>query len=274
MQLSVLPVSFYGDIIAGRMSVAEWARMGAELGLDAVDLSILFVPDRKLTSAEALRRDVESAGMTVTMVSTYPDFTHPDAAQRERELAMEQEAVRLCAAMGARYVRITAGQAHPETGCEEGIAWAAEGMRKLVETVGDVGPQLLWENHGKPGVWQYTDFCQPADIFLRIAEATEGIGLGINYDTANAVAFTEDPVGLLKAILPRVVTIHAADTPVKGALAPVIIGQGIAPFNEVFTILHQGGWDGWICIEEASNEGLRGVEEGAAFVRRMWAETA
>ena len=46
MHLSCLPVSFFADILAGRMSVGAWARMGAELGLDAIDLSILFVPDR------------------------------------------------------------------------------------------------------------------------------------------------------------------------------------------------------------------------------------
>ena len=37
MKLSCLPVSFYSDIIAGRMSLGEWARMGVELGLDAVN---------------------------------------------------------------------------------------------------------------------------------------------------------------------------------------------------------------------------------------------
>ena len=46
MKLSCLPVSFFAEIIDGRMPVADWARMGADLGLDAIDLSILFVPDR------------------------------------------------------------------------------------------------------------------------------------------------------------------------------------------------------------------------------------
>ena len=44
MKLSCLPVSFFADIIEGRMSVEQWARLGADLKLDAVDLSILFLP--------------------------------------------------------------------------------------------------------------------------------------------------------------------------------------------------------------------------------------
>ena len=68
------------------------------------------------------------------------------------------------------------------------------------------------------------------------------------------------------------ITVHAADTPIKGQLLPVIIGQGIAPIAETFQRLQRGGWDGWVCIEEASNQGRRGVEEAAEFVRKTWVE--
>ena len=119
MKLSCLPVSFFADIIEGRMRVAEWARMGAAVGLDGIDLSILFAPDRSAGALAALRGEIEAAGVRVVMVTTYPDFTHPDPAQRERELALEQEAVAAAAALGADLVRVTAGQAHPETGREK-----------------------------------------------------------------------------------------------------------------------------------------------------------
>ena len=46
MQLSCLPVSLYNDIFTGKSSVADWIQFGAELGLDAVDFSIKFFPDR------------------------------------------------------------------------------------------------------------------------------------------------------------------------------------------------------------------------------------
>ena len=59
MQLSCLPVSFFADIVEGRMTLAEWARMGAAVGLNAIDLSILFVPDRSTAAVAALRRAIE-----------------------------------------------------------------------------------------------------------------------------------------------------------------------------------------------------------------------
>jgi len=272
MQLSCLPVSFFSDIITSRMTVAEWARMGAALGLDGVDLSILFVPDRSPKAVAALRRDIEAAGIRVVMVTSYPDFTHPDPAQRAKELQLEEEVFNVAAGLGAKYVRVTDGQAHPETGREEGIAWAVEGLSRLVERVRDSGVVPVFENHAKPGAWQYTDFSQSPDIFLEIVRQTEGIGLGINFDTGNAAAYADDPLALLQAVTLRVVTVHAADTAVKGELRHVLLGTGVTPFPELFEHLVRAGWDGWICMEEASYQGRAGVEKAARFVRQTWEE--
>lgn len=271
MQLSCLPVSFFSDIVEGRMRVADWARMGAELGLDAVDLSILFVPDRSAGAVEALRRSIEAEGMQVAMVTSYPDFTHPDAEQRERELALEREVVEVAAGLGARFVRVTAGQAHPETGVAEGIDWAASGLRRLVEDTRGTGVTLAYENHAKPGAWQYTDFSQPPEIFLEIARRTADVGLGINFDVGNAAAFAEDPLALLEQVLARIVTVHASDTAVRGALQHVLLGTGVTPYRELFGRLKHSGWDGWVCMEEAAYQGRAGVEEAARFVRETWA---
>jgi sugar phosphate isomerase/epimerase len=272
MKLSCLPVSFFPEITSGKMSVAEWARMGAELGLDAIDLSILFIPERTLASAARLRQQIEAEGMRVTMVTTYPDFTHPDYAQRAQELALEQEAIAIAAEVGAELVRVTAGQAHPETGIQAGVDWATEGLSSLLETTRSAGVTLAYENHAKPGVWTYTDFSQPPEIFLRIVANTAPYGLKINFDTGNASTFSADPVALLRQVLSRVVSIHASDSASKGGLQHVLLGTGITPYHDLFKCLKVSGWDGWICMEEASYQGRAGVEAAARFVRQAWSE--
>jgi len=273
MKLSCIPVSFFRDIIGGSMTIAEWARMGQELGLDAIDVSILFVPDRSRSAVAGLRQSIEAAGMRVAMVASYPDFTHPDASQRDRELALAQEVVDVATGLGAEMVRVTAGQAHPETGREDGIRWATEGLQKLVDRTRKSGVRLVYENHGKPGAWTYTDFSQPPDIFLAIVRATASVGLGLNFDTANATAFSRDPLELLDQCIERVVSIHAADTEVRGELKPVLLGTGVTPFDPIFRRLVQAGWNNWICIEEASFQGRAGVEKAAQFVRKLWDRT-
>ena len=270
MKLSCLPVSFFADIIAGRMSVAEWAAMGATLGLDGIDLSILFVPDRSPAALAALRQDIEAAGSRVVMVTSYPDFTHPDPAQRERELELEQEVMAVAAALGASFVRVTAGQAHPETGRAEGIRWAATGLTRLVETTRHLDVTPVYENHAKPGAWTYTDFCQPPDIFLEIVKATAEVGLGLNFDTGNAAAYAADPLALLDQVIDQLVTVHASDTATVGELRHVLLGTGVTPYPAIFNRLKQAGWDGWICMEEASFQGQAGVAAAARFIRQAW----
>jgi sugar phosphate isomerase/epimerase len=272
MRLSCLPVSFFTDILGGRMTVAEWARMGAGLGLDAIDLSILFVADRGPCAVAALRQKIEDQGMCVAMLTSYPDFTHPDPAQRKQELDLEQEVVEVAAGLGARLVRVTAGQAHPSTGRSDGIAWAIDGLCRLVERTRGSGVTLVYENHAKPGAWEYTDFSQPPEIFLEIARGTAGAGLAINFDTGNAAAFAEDPLALLDQVIHRVASVHASDTAERGQLRPVLLGTGVTPFGPLFGRLVAAGWDGWICMEEASFQGREGVEAAARFVRQTWAQ--
>ncbi len=272
MKLSCLPVSFFTEIITGRMSVADWARMGAELGLDAIDLSILFVPDRSPAAVAALRREIEAQGIRVAMITSYPDFTHPDAHQRERELALEQEVMAVAASLGADLVRVTAGQAHPETGRADGVAWAAEGLSRLVANTHGLGVTPVYENHAKPGAWTHTDFSQPPEIFLEIVRRTADAGLGVNFDAGNAATFAADPLALLDEVIGRVVSVHASDSAVRGELRHVLLGTGITPYPALFARLAQFGWDGWICMEEASFQGRAGVEAAASFIRRTWQE--
>jgi sugar phosphate isomerase/epimerase len=170
-------------------------------------------------------------------------------------------------------VRVTAGQAHPQIGREDGIGWAVDGLTRLTELVKDTGVQLVYENHAKPGAWQYTDFSQSPQIFLEIVRQTADCGLGINFDTGNAATFAEDPLILLESVINRVVSIHASDSSTRGVLNHTLLGKGITPYQELFTRLKRHGWDGWICMEEASNLGKLGVEEAASFIRKTW-ETA
>ena len=57
------------------------------------------------------------------MLACYSDFTHPDAAQREAELTQLKEDIELADLLGARFVRVTAGQNRPGIQRDEGVQW-------------------------------------------------------------------------------------------------------------------------------------------------------
>ena len=103
-------------------------------------------------------------------------------------------------------------------------------------------------------------------------DRTADVGLGVNFDTGNAASFADDPVALLDKVMDRVVSVHAADTAVRGQQQPVLLGTGITPFKALFARLKRANWDGWICIEEVSYKGREGMEAAARFVRQAWRE--
>jgi sugar phosphate isomerase/epimerase len=256
------------------MSIKDWAEEGVEVGLDGVDLSILFLKSKDSAYLDSLRREIEHAGIRVAMITTYPDFTHPDPNERARELLKLQENIVVASRLGADLLRVTAGQAHPGVKRSEGIEWAVQGLKKAAEFAKNYPIQLAYENHAKPGAWRYTDFSHPTDIFLEIVERTADVSLGINWDTANVIAYGDDPMPVLKKVLNRVISVHAADTSTRGELNHVLLGTGLVPFREMFKLLRGFGFDGWICMEEASFKGKAGVKAAADFVRRTWLEAA
>jgi sugar phosphate isomerase/epimerase len=272
VKLSCLPVSFFQQIIDGQMSVSEWARMGATVGLDAIDLSVLFLESLEPDYLNQMRAEIESAGMRVAMVSSYPDFTHPDPIERLRQVELERSYIEAVGRLGGEMIRVTSGQAHPGLKEEDGIRWSLDGLKACEDAGQKAGVKLVLENHGKPGCWDYTDFDQPTHIFLALAEGIKNTSIGINFDTANPIAYGDDPLPVLEQVIDQVASVHAADTDTRGALNHVLLGTGLVPFDEIFSYLKRAGFDGWICMEENSRLGQQGVQDAADFVRKTWGD--
>ena len=274
MKLSCLPVSLYDDIFTGKKTVADWIRFGAELGLDAVDFSIKFFPQRDAKTVNQTRTTLEKHGIEACMLACYSDFTHPDETQRVQELANLKSDIALAKALGAKFVRITAGQNHPGTERDVGVRWVTEGFLQALDEADKHGITLAYENHTKGAPWQYWDFSQPTEIFLEILDALSDTPLGVCFDTANPLVLKEDVLGLLNKVIDRVVVLHVFDMREAGKFEPVRVGIGASPIPQVFSRMRQVNYDGWLSIEEASRQGQSGFEEAITFVKQAWQQAS
>jgi sugar phosphate isomerase/epimerase len=272
MNLSCLPVSLYPDLAAGRLTPGGWFRQAHELGLDGADLSVAHVTSRAPTHLDELRREAEAAGVRIVMLATYSDFTLPGAAERARQVDDVRAWIEAAARLGVAFLRLTAGQAHPGVAHQAGLAWAAEGLTACLEAAAAAGVRLLYENHVRGAVWSYNDFTQPAERFLELVRRTAGSELGILFDTANCLALGDDPLAVLQQVRERVGAVHLSDIRRAGAFEPTVIGTGVAPIVQLLQFLVQGGFDGWISIEEASRSGEAGFRQAVAFADRAWIE--
>src|SRR5207302_8834177 len=140
-----------------------------------------------------------------------PDFTHPDAAERQRQVARQCAAIDLCVMLGVRHCRTLSGQRYPGMTRQEGVERTVEGIRRSLEYAERRGVVLCLENHYKDGTWQYPEFAQPEDVFLEIIEQIDSPFFGVQYDPSNAVVGGFDPVRFLEKVKQRVVSMHASD---------------------------------------------------------------
>ena len=272
MKLSCLPVSLYDDVFSGRKSVSDWVHFAATLGLDGVDFSVKFFSDREAEGLNSLRAEIEEVGIEPCMLACYSDFTQPDPDLRESEIEQMREDLQLAATLGIRFVRVTAGQRHPGVAREQGVQWVVTGFRQALDEAEKLGVGLAYENHTKGAPWQYWDFSQPQEIFLEILDNLADTPLKVCFDTANCLVMNEDAIALLETVKNRVAIVHAFDIQAAGSFEPVLVGSGVAPNRQVFSILKRAGFDGWVSIEEASRSGREGFEKAISFVRSAWEE--
>ncbi len=270
MKLSCLPVSLYDDIFSGKSSVADWIRLGAELGLDAVDFSIKFFPQWNDRLLNTVWVSLARRGLEACMIACYSDFTHPDPDQRAEELTKLKSDIALAKALGAKFVRVTAGQNYPGTERKDGVRWVTDGFQHALDEAEKQGVTLAYENHTKGAPWQYWDFSQPSEIFLEILDALSDTPLGVCFDTANPLVLQEDVLELLDIVIDRIVVLHVFDMREAGEFEPVRVGTGASPIPQIFSRMRQTNYDGWLSIEEASRQGKRGFEEAITYVKQTW----
>jgi sugar phosphate isomerase/epimerase len=271
MKLSCIPVTWFMDILEKRLSLSDWIARAAAFGLDGIDLAQAWIAGlnrREITDLGARAKD---AGLEICMVRCAPDFTHPYPGHRRGEIDTMQKMIETAAVLGAPLVRITAGQAHPETERNEGIRLAAEGFRSIASAARGHGVTLIYENHTKASVWTFRDFSEDEEVFIRILEETRDSGIFANFDTANPLVHDREPLELLRRIGNRVRCVDANDTMVRGKFEFCVVGRGIVQFREIFTYLkHRLHFDSWISLEEASHTGEEGFHEATRFVRETW----
>lgn len=270
MELSCIPVSYFEEIIKNKKSIFQWATEAKEIGLDYIDLSVLFFQRFDEEYFIGIKNKLEKLNTRIAIINSYTDFTHPDAKKRKNELLKVQDCIKAAEILGAKYLRITAGQAHPQTSITDGIKWAIEGFEKASELSAGTSAELVFENHSKPGIWDYPDFSFQTGNFLEIYKIIKDSQIKILFDTANTLAYGDDPLKVLERVLEDLACIHAADIDAKGSFDPVVIGTGIVPFKEIFKRLKEAGFDGIISIEEASNTGENGIKIAEGFVRNIW----
>jgi len=180
--------------------------------------------------------------------------------------------------------RVLSGQRHPDVPVEQGIAWVVDAITRLIPIAKANDIVLGMENHYKDGRWQYPEFAQKKDVFLRIVNAIpERDYFGVQFDPSNAIVAGDDPIELLRAVKDRVVSMHASDRYLAEGtsldelkqsdgtlgyspnLRHGVTGKGLNDYDTIFAILKSVNYSRWISIEDGMN-GMDEMRESLRFL--------
>src|SRR5690348_10815399 len=120
-KLAAFPKCFMDQLCVERsMSLFDWIELAATLGVDGLEFYSGFLTDEP-AFLERTRAALAQHGLAMPMLCCSPDFTQPDAALLEREIARERRMIELTAYFGGRYCRVLSGQRRPGLGRADGI---------------------------------------------------------------------------------------------------------------------------------------------------------
>ncbi len=273
----------------GSMTVSEWIVLADTLEVAGLEWYAGFLEMADEANWPRFRREVEATGRTIPMMCCSPDFTHPDAAFRDREIAKQKRWIDMTHTLGGSYCRVLSGQRRPEISIEEGVRFAAESIEACLPHAEERGITLILENHYKDDFWEYPEFAQKMEVFGLLVDRIHHPHFGVNYDPSNTYLAGEDPLELLRRVSSRVVTMHASDrylaegtiedlrneeggaTGYAKRLRHGEIGKGLNDYDAIFTELKRVGFDGWISIEDGV-DGIEQLQRSVAFLQKKIAQ--
>ena len=284
-QLAAFPKAYMQQLCRdGSMKIADWVDLATPLGVDGLEWYAGFLEMADEAAWPGFRQLVESRGMSIPMLCCSPDFTHPDANFRAAEIAKQKRWIEMIHTLGGGYCRVLSGQRRPELSIDEGVALAAESINACLPHAADHGVTLILENHYKDDFWTYPEFAQQMGVFCQLVDAVDHPNFGVNYDPSNAFLAGDEPIELLRRVLPRVVTMHASDRSlIEGTLEDLRreesgaegyakrlrhgeIGKGLNDYDTIFSLLSGQGFSSWISIEDGV-EGIDQLARSVAFLK-------
>lgn len=289
VRISAFPKCYLDTISHERtMSVFDWIEMARQLDADGLEMYEGFLWETQKTYLDQVRDAIGGAGFAMPMLCCSPDFTNPSEDARKRAVAHQIEMIRVSHHLGGDGVvcRVLSGQRYPEVPRQQGLEWVRECIEACLPTAKSLGVRLGIENHYKDGHWKYPEFAQKQDVFLELlGMIDERESFGVQYDPSNAIVAGDDPIALLEAVAPRVISMHASDRYLEEGhtleelkqadgtlgyspfLKHGVTGKGLNNYDRIFSILKSVNYNGWISIEDGMN-GMGEMAESLAFLRK------
>jgi len=254
MRISCAAYSFREALTKREMSLSDFIKTCAELGLDGVELTGYYFPDTNRATLNALKRECFRCGLAVAGTATRNHFTQPDADARKAEVESVKQWIDIAVALGAPMLRIFADRGIPQGYSErQAYDWSRECIEQVLPYAEAQGVVLALETH-----WGLT---ADAERTLRYIRDINSPYFGILLDGANT---RENHYAMIEKLAPHAVSVHAKthSRNLKDEFFEL-------DYERVFRILNAAGYRGYVAIEyEYTDPPLQAVPR---FARKLLA---
>jgi sugar phosphate isomerase/epimerase len=229
----------------------EAAELSAQLGFDGIELVCQagyrcgIDPEASLEEACALGSMLGRLGAPVVALSPYEKrIADENEVTRQEAVSRLSHAVALAAALGARKLRILAGEEVPDGAWPAALDRLMSSLQNIAAVAQKHGVMLLIENH-------MDTLAVSAKRTLAICEAVSCDNVRILFDPANLASLRAE--GFLESFAlqrPFIGHVHVKDGEVQaGQRRAVVLGEGLDPWPELFAALRASGYEGDLSLE-------------------------
>jgi L-ribulose-5-phosphate 3-epimerase len=239
-----------------RYPIEKVIENAARLGFDGVEVLHRQMAEESPAYLNKLKNLAWQHGLSLPMLSIHQDFVHPDAAERNKNIAHTERCIDLAAQMGIPAVRLNSGRWKtiksfddlmkvkgnepplPGYSLDDAFRWCVESIRACLPRAEKAGVVLALENH-----WGLTT---DIDMLLRIWREVNSPWLGINADTGN---FPGDPYEGIAKLAPHASIVQAKTYYGGGEWYTLDLD-----YRRIAGILKKAGFRGWISLEMEGKE--------------------
>jgi len=276
LKTSITNYSFNRSLRSGKMGIEGFLDFCGKAKFDGVDLMVYFWKDKDAEMAN-LPKWLERNRLRLVGYGVGNNFLVRDAAELAKAKEIVRSGIEDAHRIGARMMRVFGGGKVEGWATDAALDHLAGCFRELVKIAEDKDVVLTVENHGGlPGT---------AEEVIRLIQAVGSPCLASLLDTGNFVDAGADPVDAAKKLAPYVRHVHVKDMlkfPLgsdRGHKASrgdfhteaCTVGKGVVPNKEIFRVLADAGYDGYLSLEaegpEDEDEGKR-VLAGLAHIRK------
>jgi sugar phosphate isomerase/epimerase len=237
--MTALPDEDSGSAHQAEIKLTDVPQRMQEHGIGTLEICHFHFPSVSPDYLHTLRTAIEAAGVELfSILIDTGDISHPDSRRREADIKLIERWMEIAAALGARAVRVVAGEAAPDD--EAGLERAIAGLDHLSARGRELGLRVLTEN--------FRPLASTAANCNRILDALDG-AVGLCADVGN---FPDaGRVDEFKAVVDRASSVHAKPSyDADGRMDPRQLRECLAAsvdagFDGPYTLVYDRPGDAW-----------------------------